>query len=183
MRIARYTHDGLTRFGLIAGHTIAPIRGTPFESLQVDGAAVALDQVKLEVPILPQNFYAIGMNYTEHVMERARRSGNPPELPTRPEPAYRSPNALIADGESIVLPPDTDSVQYEGELVAVIGKRCKYVPEAEALQCVLGYTIGNDISERKWQKADRSFWRSKNSDSFKPMGPWIETAAPETRSR
>jgi 2-keto-4-pentenoate hydratase/2-oxohepta-3-ene-1,7-dioic acid hydratase in catechol pathway len=175
MRIARYTHDGVTRFGLITDNRITPIRGTPFERLQIDGAALALDQVKFEVPVLPQNFYAIGMNYTEHVMERARRTGNAPEIPSRPEPGYRSPSALIAHGESIVLPPDTSSVQYEGELVAVIGKRVKHVREADALQCVLGYTIGNDISERKWQKADRTFWRCKNSDTFKPMGPWIET--------
>ena len=64
---------------------------------------------------------------------------------------------------------------YEGELVAVIGKTAKRVSEAEALNYVFGYTIGNDISERTWQYADATFWRSKNSDTFKPMGPWIET--------
>ena len=75
-----------------------------------------------------------------------------------------------------VLPKDaTDQVQYEGELVAVIGKRCKRVSEAEALDCVFGYTIGNDVSERTWQRGDRTFWRGKNTDTFKPMGPWIVT--------
>ncbi len=69
----------------------------------------------------------------------------------------------------------TDAIQYEGELVAVIGKRAKHLSEAEALSCVLGYTIGNDVSERSWQKSDRTLWRAKNTDTFKPMGPWIET--------
>ena len=75
----------------------------------------------------------------------------------------------------MVIPPDASKVQYEGELVVVIGKRAKHLSEAEALSCVLGYTIGNDVSERIWQKSDRTLWRAKNTDTFKPMGPWIET--------
>jgi 2-keto-4-pentenoate hydratase/2-oxohepta-3-ene-1,7-dioic acid hydratase in catechol pathway len=66
-------------------------------------------------------------------------------------------------------------VQYEGELVAVIGRKCKNLTRDNALSAVLGFTIGNDVSERSWQKADRTMWRSKNTDTFKPMGPWIET--------
>ncbi len=66
-------------------------------------------------------------------------------------------------------------MQYEGELVAVIGKTAKGLSESEALSCVFGYTIGNDVSERTWQRGDRTLWRAKNSDTFKPMGPWIET--------
>jgi len=127
------------------------------------------------VPVVPQNFYAVGLNYTEHILERARNQQTEPQLPARPEPGYRSNNALIAHRERILLPPDTTAVQYEGELIVVIGKRAKYITEKEALSCVLGYTIGNDISERNWQKTDRTFWRSKSSDTFKPMGPWIET--------
>ena len=48
-------------------------------------------------------------------------------------------------------------------------------PKEDALSCVFGYAVGNDVSERTWQKSDRTFWRAKNSDTFKPMGPWIET--------
>jgi 2-keto-4-pentenoate hydratase/2-oxohepta-3-ene-1,7-dioic acid hydratase in catechol pathway len=66
-------------------------------------------------------------------------------------------------------------VQYEGELVAVIGRKCKHLTRDSALSAVLGFTIGNDVSERTWQKSDRTLWRAKNTDTFKPMGPWIET--------
>jgi 2-keto-4-pentenoate hydratase/2-oxohepta-3-ene-1,7-dioic acid hydratase in catechol pathway len=66
-------------------------------------------------------------------------------------------------------------VQYEAELVAIIGKQAKYLSESDALSIVLGWTIGNDMSERTWQRGDRTLWRAKNSDTFKPMGPWIET--------
>ena len=74
------------------------------------------------------------------------------------------------------MPSDaTEVLQYEGELVAVIGKKCKHVTEEEALDYVFGYTIGNDVSERTWQHGDRTLWRGKNTDTFKPMGPWIVT--------
>jgi 2-keto-4-pentenoate hydratase/2-oxohepta-3-ene-1,7-dioic acid hydratase in catechol pathway len=66
-------------------------------------------------------------------------------------------------------------LQYEGELVVVIGKQCKNVSQEEALDYVFGYTIGNDVSERTWQRGDRTMWRAKNTDTFKPMGPWIVT--------
>ncbi len=69
----------------------------------------------------------------------------------------------------------TEKIHYEGELVVVIGKKAKHLTEADAMSCVFGYTIGNDVSERTWQKADRGLWRAKNADTFKPMGPWIET--------
>jgi 2-keto-4-pentenoate hydratase/2-oxohepta-3-ene-1,7-dioic acid hydratase in catechol pathway len=64
-------------------------------------------------------------------------------------------------------------VDFEGELVAVIGRRAKDVSEQEALDYVAGYTLGNDVSERSWQRSDRTLWRAKNSDTFKPMGPRI----------
>ena len=97
-------------------------------------------------------------------------------LPTHADAGYRANNALIAHGEFIVIPKDaTEQVQYEGELVAVIGRRCRHLTPDTALSAVLGYTIGNDVSERTWQKSDRTLWRAKNTDTFKPMGPWIET--------
>ncbi len=175
MRFARFDLGGHPRYGLIEGDRILPISGSPFEPWRRDGADIALDQARLLIPVVPSNFYAVGMNYASHIRERARGLGIAPELPSRAEPGYRSPSALVAHEDEIVLPPDTTSVQFEGELVVVIGRRAKHVREADALKYVLGYTIGNDVSERKWQKIDRTFWRCKNSDTFKPMGPWIET--------
>jgi len=86
-------------------------------------------------------------------------------------------DALIAHDEDVVIPANaTEKIHYEGELVVVIGKKAKHLSERDAMSCVFGYTIGNDVSERTWQKADRGLWRSKNADTFKPMGPWIETS-------
>jgi 2-keto-4-pentenoate hydratase/2-oxohepta-3-ene-1,7-dioic acid hydratase in catechol pathway len=106
----------------------------------------------------------------------AAKRGEEPQFPPAADVGYRANNALVAQGEPIVVPKDaTQLVQYEGELVVVIGKKCKHVSEAEALDYVLGYTIGNDVSERTWQRGDRTLWRGKNTDTFKPMGPWIVT--------
>ena len=74
---------------------------------------------------------------------------------------------LIAHDEPVVIPRDaSDKVQYEGELVVVIGRTARHLAESEALSCVLGYTIGNDVSERTWQRSDRTLWRAKNTDTF-----------------
>ncbi len=109
-------------------------------------------------------------------MEQAEARGAKPNIPEKPDIGYRANNALIGHNETIVIPKDaTELVEYEGELVVVIGKQAKHLSEADALSCVFGYTIGNDVSERTWQRGDRTFWRGKNSDTFKPMGPWIET--------
>src|SRR6185369_11124241 len=96
------------------------------------------------------------------------------KVPERADIGYRSNNALVGSGEDIVIPRDSSGkVDFEGELVAVIGRRAKDVSEQEALDYVAGYTLGNDVSERSWQRGDRTLWRAKNSDTFKPMGPRI----------
>ena len=97
-------------------------------------------------------------------------------FPEKADIGYRANNALIAHGEDVVIPADaTEKINYEGELVVVIGKQVKHLTKADAMSCVFGYTIGNDVSERTWQRGDRTFWRGKNTDTFKPMGPWIDT--------
>lgn len=121
-----------------------------------------------------RNFYAAGLNFRAHVEWANARHGGNYKVPAQADIGYRSPNALILSGEDIVIPQDAPGpVEFEGELVAVIGKEIKNVSEKDALQCVAGYTLGNDVSERSWQKGDRTLWRAKNSDSFKPMGPVI----------
>ena len=136
----------------------------------------ALKDVKIELPLIPRTFYCVGLNYLKHLKEAADKRGTVPNVPDRPEIGYRAQNALIAHDEDVVIPATaTEKIHYEGELVVVIGKKAKHLTEADAMSCVFGYTIGNDVSERTWQKADRGLWRSKNADTFKPMGPWIET--------
>lgn len=121
-----------------------------------------------------RNFYAAGLNYRAHIEWANAHHGGSYKVPTQADIGYRSPNALILSGEQIVIPRDSAGpVEFEGELVAVIGSKAKHLSEADALSCVAGYTLGNDVSERGWQRSDRTLWRAKNSDTFKPMGPAI----------
>jgi 2-keto-4-pentenoate hydratase/2-oxohepta-3-ene-1,7-dioic acid hydratase in catechol pathway len=176
MRWARFDQNGSPSYAVVEGNTVIPVRGSPFENWERTGQRLQLADVKLLLPVVPPTFYAAGMNYPEHVREVAEKVGQKPNLPTQADVGYRANNALIAQGETIVIPADaTEQVQYEGELVVVIGRKCKHLTRENALSAVLGYTIGNDVSERSWQKADRTLWRAKNTDTFKPMGPWIET--------
>lgn len=176
MRWARIDHNGTPAYGIIEGDNIALTSGDLFDNPQKTGETVPLASAKLMVPVIPKTFYAAGLNYVEHIIEMAKKRGAEPNIPDKPDIGYRANNALIADGENIVKPSDSGELfHYEGEIVAIIGKQVKHVSEEDALDCVFGYTIGNDVSERTWQRGDRTFWRGKNADTFKPMGPWIET--------
>jgi 2-keto-4-pentenoate hydratase/2-oxohepta-3-ene-1,7-dioic acid hydratase in catechol pathway len=114
-----------------------------------------------------RNFYAAGLNYRAHI-DWANSRGASHKVPAAPDIGYRSAAALIPSGGEIVIPADSPGpVEYEGELVAVIGKKAKDLTEGNALDCVQGYTLGNDVSERAWQKTDRTLWRAKSADTFK----------------
>ena len=178
MRWVRYESNGRPVYGIVEGDRVQPVHGGPFGDYVRSGEPVALDSVKLLAPVIPRTFYAAGINYEAHVREAAELLGVEPNLPEKPDIGYRANNAIIAHGEPIVVPADaTERVNYEGELVVIIGKQAKNLSVEDALSCVLGYTVGNDVSERTWQASDRTMWRAKNTDTFKPMGPWIETDA------
>jgi 2-keto-4-pentenoate hydratase/2-oxohepta-3-ene-1,7-dioic acid hydratase in catechol pathway len=168
--------DGRAVFGLVKGDEVRLVEGSPFDSHTATGRRLRLADARWLVPVEPRNFYAAGLNYRAHVEWGAARRGQPPKFPAQPDVGYRSPNALVPTGADIVIPTDAPGpVEYEGELVAVVGRRARNLAEDEALGCVLGYTLGNDVSERTWQASDRTLWRAKNTDTFKPMGPTIVT--------
>ena len=176
MKWCRFQAGDKTAYGIIEGDTVVEVAGSPFDDYTRTSSTHPLASVKLLVPVIPPTFYAAGINYPEHVSWAAQMRGQEPNLPKKADVGYRAVNALVAHDEPILVPKDaTEEVQYEGELVAVIGKKCHNVSEAESLDYVLGYTIGNDVSERTWQRGDRTLWRAKNTDTFKPMGPWIVT--------
>jgi len=176
MKWCRFQNGNKASYGIIENDRLIQVNGTPFGRYTRTSNTYPLNSVKLLVPVIPPTFYAAGINYPEHVTWAAGMRGEEPNLPKKADVGYRANNALIAHEEPIMVPKDaTQQVQYEGELVVVIGKKCKNVSEAEALDYVLGCTIGNDVSERTWQRNDRTMWRAKNTDTFKPMGPWIVT--------
>jgi len=180
----RLAVDGKPVYGFVEGDCVTLVTGSPFESWTPTRIHCGPNDFTQLVPVVPGNFYAAGLNYRAHIDWWAGRHGIPAKAPTQADVGYRSVNALVASGERIVIPKDSPGpVEYEGELVAVIGRRARNVSEGEALGCVLGYTLGNDVSERTWQKSDRTLWRAKNTDTFKPMGPCIVTDLDPMRQR
>jgi 2-keto-4-pentenoate hydratase/2-oxohepta-3-ene-1,7-dioic acid hydratase in catechol pathway len=176
MRWVRFSRDGVTSYGSLDGDAITEISGEPWAGSSPTGRTHRLSDVKLQVPVIPRTFYCAGINYASHIREMAHKRGVEPVFPEKADIGYRANNALIAHNEPVVIPHHAPpKVNYEGELVVIIGKQVKHLTEATAMSCVFGYTIGNDVSERTWQRGDRTFWRGKNTDTFKPMGPWIET--------
>jgi 2-keto-4-pentenoate hydratase/2-oxohepta-3-ene-1,7-dioic acid hydratase in catechol pathway len=173
----RFEKDGAASSGIVEGDTVIAVDGDPFGRHTRTSTEHKLSEVKLLVPVLPPTFYAIGSNYRTHVIERSKAKGfKEPKFYDRPRVGYRANSALIATGENIVKPAGSGPrFEYEGELVAVIGKRCRNVSPEEANACIFGWTIGNDVTERDWQKNDPTNLRGKNADTFKPMGPWIAT--------
>jgi 2-keto-4-pentenoate hydratase/2-oxohepta-3-ene-1,7-dioic acid hydratase in catechol pathway len=176
MKWARFDFGDSVSYGIVDGGFVQPVDGTPFGRYESVGKPLSLDTVTLLPPVAPGTFYAVGFNYAGHTDEAGTFLKKKQKIPEKPDVGYRSVGALIGSGQPVIVPSASPgAIQFEGELVAVIGKTAKHVRQEDALDYVLGFTIGNDISERTWQAADRTVWRAKNTDTFKPMGPWIET--------
>ena len=132
MKWIRYQYGGTTSYGIVEEDRIEEVSGSPFGDYARTGHRFPISAVQIRVPLVPLTFYAAGINYEEHVREAAALLGREPDLPEKADIGYRANNALIAHGEPIVIPPDaTEQVQYEGELVAVVGKTVKNVSEDE----------------------------------------------------
>ncbi|MBN2477503.1 MAG: fumarylacetoacetate hydrolase family protein [Pirellulales bacterium] len=152
-------------YGIVEGDRVRRLDGDLFGQWKPTGTTHQLSDVKLLVPAQPSKVLAAAHNYRSHGGDTA-----PPEVP---QFFYKPPSCLIAQAEPIVIPEGATNVQYEAELVIVIGRRARNVPEARALDYVLGVTCGNDVSARDWQKNDTQWWRAKGSDTFGPCGPRI----------
>lgn len=169
MKWIRYSVQGASHYGILDNDKITQVEGNPFSGYQKTSTSLSLQDIQIEVPVIPATFYCVGLNYVKHIGTSGKK------VPAQPDIGYRANNALIAHGQQVIMPTDASKIHYEGELVVVIGKKAKNLSLHDARSCVLGYTIGNDVSERNWQASDRTLWRAKNTDTFKPMGPWIDT--------
>ena len=184
MRWCRVETQAGPSFGIVHQDMVEVVQGSPFAQWKPTSERISLANAKLLVPVVPPTFYAIGSNYRDHVEKMAASRGKKPLYYERPRVGYRANSALIAHGEDIVKPAgSSDEFQYEAELVAVIGRKCRNASRDEAQASIFGWTIGNDVSERVWQETDQTNIRAKNCDTFKPMGPWIDTDADVSKMR
>jgi 2-keto-4-pentenoate hydratase/2-oxohepta-3-ene-1,7-dioic acid hydratase in catechol pathway len=170
MRFIRYhTENEPARYGWVIGGRVGPLEGSPFGEFQRAEAVTSLGEVRLLPPVRSGKIICVGRNFVAHAKEHDA------EVPEVPLLFLKPPSSVIGHGDTILLPPQSQNVQHEAELVVVIGKKGRWIPPEEARQYILGYTIGNDVTARDLQRRDGQWTRSKGFDTFCPIGPWIET--------
>lgn len=181
MRIARFALAGQDpQYGIIelavdgGDHpdTIATLTSDPLAGVAVNytGERHDLDDVRLLSPVIPRSkIVGVGKNYSEH----AREMGG--DVPVEPLLFFKPNTTVIGPNETIIRPAGVSDLHYEGELAVVIGRICKQVPIERVPDVVFGYTIANDVTARDWQNSDGQWARAKGSDTFLPLGPWINT--------
>ena len=159
--------DGSTGAGLLGGENIAVIKEPFWDSAEQTGESVALSSVTLLPPTEPRSIVCVGLNYASHL------NGRP--VPDPPTLFFKPLSSIAGPGDDIVMPEGAGRVDPEGEIVIVIGKKVSRANREEALDAIFGYTCGNDVSAREWQRADGQWWRAKGSDTFGIYGPDIVT--------
>ncbi len=171
VRIARFTSGGDPRFGVVDGDDLEVLTGDPlYMPVQRTGERVPLDAVRLLAPVIPRSkVVGIGRNYAAHAAEL----GN--EVPAEPLVFLKPNTSVVGPDDPVVLPPQSQRVDYEGELAVVIGRLCRDVPVERVPEVVLGYTVANDVTARDLQTSDGQWWRAKGFDSFCPLGPYLVT--------
>lgn len=174
MLFARFRHRDTVSYGIVEGDRITAIEGDLFGDRKRAGAALLLADVQLLAPVIPPKVLAAAVNYPSHVTS-AKAIVNRDEAPSVPQLFLKPSSSVIGPEEAIVLPLGASRVDAEGEMVAVIGRACRKVSADRALDHVFGYTCGNDVSARHWQRDDVQWWRAKGSDTFTPIGPYVAT--------
>lgn len=186
MKLARYDDHGVARIGVVIGDAIAPTRFTgsmidliegwdaalsELRDAATSGARVPVSGARLLAPVQrPGKVFAIGLNYADHIAE------SKVETPRNQVWFTKAATSINAPFDPILIGRTGEFVDYEVELVAVIGKRGRYIPADQARQHVFGYCVGNDVTERFWQHRTPQWSLGKSFDTHGPIGPWITTA-------
>ena len=153
---ADVTPEALARLAALDPASLPLVEGEPRYGVTVAGIG---------------KFIAIGLNYADHAKEAG--------LEPPPEPIFftKAISCLTGPNDPVMIPRDSQKTDWEVELGIVIGKTCRYVEQADALDHVAGYVLANDVSERAFQKELGSQWdKGKGCDTFGPVGPWLVTA-------
>jgi 2-keto-4-pentenoate hydratase/2-oxohepta-3-ene-1,7-dioic acid hydratase in catechol pathway len=172
MKIARVKYDNSIFYGEIIEDTIKRYEGSPFVVWEDTEEVYQLDEVQVLAPVLPSKVIGVAKNYAKHAEEMGL---NEYEAPDSPEFFIKPSTSVIGPGENIIYPKIGKHVDHEAELAVVIGKICHGINKDDWQGYVLGFTAGNDLSERVLQGSKGMFTRAKGFDTFCPLGPFIET--------
>jgi 2-keto-4-pentenoate hydratase/2-oxohepta-3-ene-1,7-dioic acid hydratase in catechol pathway len=174
MKICRFLHHGKIKNGVLENEAVYLLDDSAnLKSLDLNlknSVCLKKSEVKFLPPVTPTKIVCVGRNYAEHAAEL----GN--EIPKEPLLFLKAISSLIVDGENILLPPQSNQVEHEGELAVVIGRDCKDItPSENVFDYVLGYACLNDVTARDIQRKDVQFTRAKSFDTFCPVGAFLET--------
>lgn len=168
MLVARVEVNGRASTAVVKDDRVHLVGGDVFAPGEETGESFAVSEVRFLPPTEPTKIVAIGVNYKDHAGDRTP--------PAQPQPFLKVPSSLIGHGDAIRLPSDAENAHLEAEVVAVISRRAQDLTEDQVDSVVLGYTAGNDVSERNWQRDDLQWWRAKSTDTFTSVGPWVDTS-------
>ncbi len=170
MKLYRFLHSGSPAVGVADGDRIVLYSGSSLLDIgQATKESIPLADASLLAPVAPSKIVAVGRNYAEH----AKELGN--EAPSEPIIFLKPSTAVLAPNGTIVRPPQSQRVDFEGELAIVIGRRARNLLAKDWRTVVRGFTCANDVTARDLQKKDVQFTRGKSFDTFCPLGPCIET--------
>ncbi|MCR8671333.1 fumarylacetoacetate hydrolase family protein [Agrococcus sp. HG114] len=171
MRVARFAHGERIGYGVVDDDALVELVGDPIiAGFDTTGERVPLAEARLLAPVIPRSkVVAVGRNYAKHAAEL----GN--DVPSEPLVFLKPNTSVIGPNDAIVLPPESEDVQFEGEIALVIGRVARRLTRANALHAVFGVTVANDVTARDLQRREPQWARAKGFDTFCPLGPAIET--------
>jgi 2-keto-4-pentenoate hydratase/2-oxohepta-3-ene-1,7-dioic acid hydratase in catechol pathway len=159
---------GQLHYGLLQpDRSVKVLDAPPWLQGQPADVELSATEYTLLAPCAPSKVVAVGKNYVQHAVEMGG------DLPSEPILFIKPSTTVTSAGATIFYPPQSQRVDYEGELAIVIGERCSHVTQEQAPSKIWGYTIANDVTARDLQKLDGQWTRAKGFDSFCPLGPWI----------
>jgi 2-keto-4-pentenoate hydratase/2-oxohepta-3-ene-1,7-dioic acid hydratase in catechol pathway len=154
-------------YGEVRGDEVHILENPYWIDIEPTGEVTKLDLVEVALPVAPSKLIAVGLNYAEHIAEMKRTPLGTPLI------WFKAPSSLLPHGGTIEIAYPEHQTDYETELTVVIGRQAKNVRPEEATDCVFGYTIGLDISDRDLQKTEKQFGRCKSFDTYTPIGPFV----------
>lgn len=170
MDIIRFNYDNDIRYGVLKKtNVIEELRINIFEQIVKTGKEISIDEVEILPCVSPSKIIGIGLNYYDHIKESGLK------VPENPYVVFRPPSSINTDGKEVFINHPEHFVQFEGELVVVIGKKCKNIEENEADNYIFGYTCGNDITDKYYFKRDGHFGIAKAFDTQCVIGSIMKT--------
>ena len=162
-----FKRNGHTVYGEVRGEEVHLLAKPFWLALDFTGEVVPLRDLQIDVPVAPGKLIAVGLNYADHIAEMKRTPLGTPLI------WFKAPTSLLPHEGTIEIAFPEHKTDFEVELAVVIGKRTKNVNQAQALDHVFGFTIGEDISDRVLQSSEKQFARAKSFDTYSPVGPFV----------